>query len=84
MRPANHLLGNREENEAFCIAVEDREYAIYFTGKGEVTLNIPQGEYELHWLQIRSSRWGEPKNMEFPSTIKTPSHDQWVVLVRKI
>jgi hypothetical protein len=84
MKPANHLLSNREENEAYCIAVEDRQYAIYFTGKGKVTLDIPPGEYEVNWLQVRSSQWGEPYTMQFPGTLKTPSNDQWVVLVRKL
>lgn len=84
MRPANHLLVNREENEAFCIAVEEQEYAIYFTGRGEVALDIPPGEYEVNWLQIRSSQWGEPHIMQFPASLKTLSDDQWAVLVRRL
>jgi hypothetical protein len=84
MNPANHLLGNREENEAYCIAFEENEYAIYFTGKGEVILNIPPGKYEVNWLQIRSSHWSEAQTIEFPGSLKTPSDDQWVVLVRNL
>lgn len=83
MKPANHLLGNREENEAFSISVKELDYAVYFTGKGEVTLNISPAEYEVNWLQIRSSQWGESYHMQFPGSLKTPSNDQWVVLVRK-
>ncbi len=84
MKPANHLLTNREENEAFCISIDDKEFAIYFTGKGDVSLNVPPGEYEVNWLQIRSSQWGEPYTMQFPGTLKTPSDDQWAVLIRRI
>jgi len=83
MEPATHLLGNREENEAFCIAIDDKEFAIYFTGKGDVTLNVPPGEYEVNWLQIRSSHWGELSVMEFPAVLSTPSDDQWAVLIKR-
>ncbi|TVQ91493.1 MAG: hypothetical protein EA393_04610 [Bacteroidetes bacterium] len=84
MIPANHLLGKREENEAFCIAVDDKEFAIYFTGKGDIFLNIPPGEYEVNWLQVRSSQWGQPYNLQMPAQLKTPSDDQWVVMIRHL
>jgi hypothetical protein len=84
MKPATHLLGDREENEAFCISVDGKQYAIYFTGKGKVTLNVPPGNYEVNWLQIRSSHWGEPTTMELPGKLKTPSDDQWAVLITYI
>ncbi len=82
-KPANQLLVNREENEAYCLAIEGEEYAIYFTGKGEVELNVPAGEYEVKWLQISTSQWSIPQMMEFPGKLKTPSDDQWAVLIKK-
>ncbi len=84
MIPANHLLGNREENEAYCIAVNDKEFAIYFTGKGDIFLNIPSGEYEINWLQVRSSQWGQPYNLQMPAQLNTPSDDQWVVMIHHL
>jgi len=81
--PANHLLLNREENEAYLLAKDGEEYAIYFTGRGEVGLDVPDGEYEVRWLQVRSSHWGPAQTVEFPATLKTPTDDQWAVLIRK-
>jgi hypothetical protein len=34
--PANHLLSNREPNEAYCLAEEGSQYAVYFPDGGEV------------------------------------------------
>jgi len=83
-KPATHLLKNREENEAYCIAVQGSEYAICFTGRGGVLLDAPAGEYGVLWLQIRSSQWGQPLYLEFPAVLTTPTDDQWAVLVRKL
>jgi hypothetical protein len=81
--PSTHLLSEREENEAFCLAIPGREYALYFPGKGEVLINAEPGEYEIRWLQIRSSHWGGENIMELPGRLRTPSDDQWAVLIRK-
>jgi hypothetical protein len=82
-KPANYLLTNRNDNEAYCLAIEGNEYAIYFTGKGEVGLNVPAGKYEARWLQIRTSQWSVAKTVEFPVILKTPSDDQWAVFIKK-
>ncbi len=82
--PANNLLTNREENEAYCLALEEEEYAVYFTGEGEVGLKIPSGNYEVRWLQIRTSQWSATQSLESPGNLKTPSDDQWTVFIRKI
>lgn len=83
-KPSNHLLTNREPNEAYCLAIAGKEYAIYFTGKGEVGLNVSDGKYEARWLNIRSSKWLNAETLENPKNIKTPDNDHWVVLIRKI
>lgn len=61
-QPANHLLSEREENEAFCRAIDGKEYAVYFPNGGEVQLNtqIEAGETSIKWLDILSSEWTEP------------------------
>lgn len=82
--PAIHLLGDREENEAYCLAIEGEEYAVYFTGKGNVTLNTPPGRYAMKWLQVRTSQWSESITVNLPGELKNPSDDQWVVLIRPV
>ncbi len=81
-KPANHLLSDREPNEAFCLAAGQREFAIYFPRMGEVKLNVPAGKYETRWLNISSSEWSEPKILEFPGELKTPSDDHWAIFSR--
>jgi hypothetical protein len=83
-KPANQLLINRDENGAYCLAIEGKEYVIYFTGKGEVGLNVPAGKYEVRWLNIKTSEWGRTETMESPGALKTPSGDQWVVFIEKM
>jgi hypothetical protein len=82
-KPANHLLTDREENEAYCLAIEGKEYAIYFPGKGEVGLKIPAGKYEIRWLNILTSEWSRTETKRFTRELKTPSGDQWAVFIRK-
>ena len=82
--PANPLLTNREENEAYCLANKGVEYAVYFTGRGSVELNVPAGDYELKWLQIRTSQWSDVQPAKLPGVLETPSDDQWAVLIRPV
>jgi hypothetical protein len=82
-KPANHLLSNREANEAYCLASEEKEYAVYFPGKGDVTLNVPSGKYEIRWMNILTSEWSRIETMELPGELKTPTDDQWAVYLKK-
>ena len=82
--PATHLLKNRDENEAYCLAIEGKEYAVYFTGGGDVLLDAEPGEYEVRWLQIRTAQWSGTRTLELPSALKTPSNDQWAVFLRRL
>ena len=83
-KPSNQILTDREVNEAYCLAADGKEFAVYFPADGEVTLNAPRGKYEVKWLDISSSRWMEPARIELPGKLKTPSDDQWVVLIKKL
>lgn len=72
-RPSNHLLSEREENEAFCRAIEGEEYAIYFPAGGEVQLKttIEVGEMYIKWLDILSSEWTEPASISIQNSLAT-------------
>lgn len=82
-RPSSHLITNREENEAYCLAIEGEEYAVYFPGEGEVKINIPEGKYEIRWLNIHASEWSQAETVQFAVELKTPSVDQWAVFIKK-
>lgn len=71
--PSNHLLSEREENEAFCRAIEGEEYAIYFPAGGEVQLRttIEAGEISIKWIDILNSEWTEPRSLTIQNSLAT-------------
>ncbi|MCK5701682.1 MAG: hypothetical protein KAI29_11035, partial [Cyclobacteriaceae bacterium] len=82
--PSNHLLLEREENEAFCRAIEGKEYAIFFPkGGGEVKLNTTaeNGEISIKWLDILKSEWSETSILPIhnsKTTITAPDQKNWL------
>jgi hypothetical protein len=85
--PRNDLLGEREENEAYCRALPGREYAVYFPDGGSVTLGLGDldGEATLSWLEVLASRWTEPQAVpgEGALTLEAPGPGHWIALVRE-
>ena len=80
--PLNHLLSGRDENEAFCRAIEDKEYAIFFPNGGEVILQtaLENGELSIKWLDILKSEWTEETLISIQNskvTVKAPSQKNW-------
>ncbi len=82
--PSNYLLGDREDNEAYCMAYPGNEYIVYFPAEGSVFLDAQPGIYEMRWLQIHKSKWIEPFVIELPSDISAPDNDHWVVILKKM
>ena len=80
-KPSNHLLSGREENEAYCLAADKKEFALYFPANGNVKLNAPKGKYQARWFNIRSTQWNQPVTMDLPGVLKTPTDDQWAVFI---
>jgi hypothetical protein len=84
--PHNNLLGDREENEAYCRARPGHEYAVYFPDGGSVTLDLGalDGEASLTWLEVLEKRWSEPEPVNgggsFP--LETPGPGHWIALVQ--
>ncbi len=85
--PANQLLGERSENEAYCLAEPGKAYAVFFPGGGEVTLDISllKRGGRVRWLDIAGSRWhtGEPFDAGARRVaLRPPGDGLWVALVR--
>ncbi len=82
--PANHLLSERTENEAYCAANPGRQYAVYFTDGGSVLLN-PEGPgpFRVRWLEIENGGWTDEETVVGgqPLRLSPPGEGQWVVLV---
>lgn len=85
--PLNRLLGNRSDNEAYCLAEIGKQYAVYFTDGGSVTLDLSgaSGSFNMRWLEIAGSKWGSTNTIEGGGirTLTPPSSGQWVVLITK-
>ena len=84
--PRPDLLGDRDENEAYCLADAGREYAVYFPGRGDVSLDLAaaKGRMELRWYQIDAGRWHEASQVQGGgrARLTTPGSGQWVALIR--
>ena len=84
--PANHLLSNREENEAYVFSEEGSLYAVYFPNGGTVTLDTSaaSGSFTLKWMDIMKSEWQEEILLEEADTVEltAPSDGPWAVLIR--
>ena len=57
--PANALLQDRRDHEAYAMAIEGERYAVYFPAGGSVDLDVVPGRYEARWLDISASAWSE-------------------------
>jgi hypothetical protein len=83
--PSNHLLNEREPNEAYCLAQQGKQYAVYFTDGGEVLLDLSavEGKFELRWLDISNTIWQESIITEGTTQVKVtaPGKGQWVALI---
>jgi hypothetical protein len=57
--PNNTLLKDREPNEAYCRAINGKQYAVFFTDGGEVSLDLSasSGAGDIVWLNVLSSQW---------------------------
>jgi len=83
--PQNSLLGERDSNEAYCLAQPGSQYAVYFPDGGQVRLDVSavRGKLGVRWLDIANSRWQQPQTTEASRLLdlKTPGKGPWVLLV---
>jgi hypothetical protein len=81
VEPANELLSQREENEAYLAADLGRFYAIYFPAGGEVQLDVSaaKGALTIHWIKIDSGDLGPVRNFQGGDKIlvTTPGPGNW-------
>ena len=87
VNPANDLLSDREENEAYLAADPGRAYALYFPAGGGVTLNLADapGPFTLHWIDIDSGEWGPEQAVSGggPLPLTAPGEGNWSAAIVK-
>ncbi len=84
--PHNDLLTDREENEAYCSANPNTEYAVFFPDGGEVILDARALKHpaRVRWLNIMESTWSEPADTDVsqPIPLQCPGKGYWAVHLR--
>jgi len=83
--PHNELLGERQVNEAYCRAIPGKEYLVYFTGAGEVKLDVqsPAGQFIIYRLDILSGRWSDESTPSAGNTLSLHSNQKHLLYLIK-
>ena len=83
--PSNHLLSEREPNEAYCLAEEGKQYALYFPEGGEVMIDLSGSDANMtiRWMDIMNSEWLEEEALEGNTAVRVsaPGEGQWAALI---
>lgn len=84
--PRPDLLGERGENEAYCLAISGEAYAMYFPAGGEVVLRVDgEGSVTIRWFDFKTVKFvGDPEKARGPlARMRTPDTKQmWLAIVR--
>jgi hypothetical protein len=85
VEPANDLLTDRSDNEAYLAARPGKAYALYVTDGGKVGLKLPKGRYTLRWISVTSGEWGKRAELSGGTTVSlaAPGKGGWVAAVVK-
>lgn len=81
----NNLLSNREENEAYCRATPGKEYIVYFTDGGNVTLSLEStANLSVQWLDVMQNtlRNGDIQQANNELELIAPGNGHWIAIVK--
>ncbi len=85
LNPGNKLLTMRKENEAYLTSKPGEFYVIYFTGSGQVGLDLTDYNlaYNIKWLQLSTGEWKSELTFEGDRIVelKTPWSGSWVAVI---
>jgi hypothetical protein len=83
--PANELLADREDNEAYLAAKPGEAYAIYFPEGGSLGLDLrtQPGRYQIHWIDISTGEWAAKESLAgvVTAAITAPDQGGWVAAI---
>ena len=89
MAPDNSVLATRAENEAYALVEPARQYAVYFTGEADrsVQIDLTQVTAPLteRWLDIERCLWRAETTISGGGlhALTTPGPGQWAVLIQR-
>lgn len=85
MSPRMDLLSQRRSDEAYLMAEEGRQYAVYFPDGGAVAVNLSaaEGPLEIRWINIMTSRWTAPESIAGGESVQIspPGEGPWAALL---
>jgi hypothetical protein len=85
--PRQDLLSDRDDDEAYAMAVEGREYAVYFPAGGSVLfdLTMASGPLAMRWLNILEGTWTQTEDLEGGEVVPLapPGEGPWAALIRR-
>ncbi len=83
--PANDLLSEREDNEAYVAANPGAAYAVYFPAGGEVELDLSaaKGPMTVQWIHINTGEFGPKQQLVGGDKTKltAPDGGSWAVAI---
>ncbi len=86
-KPLNGVLSEREEHEAYCRAIEGKEYAIYFPKGGSVLLDLSKykGDFSVKWCDVLAAEWEEGTFVSGGRLVPVtaPGNQHWIALISK-
>ncbi len=87
VEPANHLLSQREANEAYLAARPGQAYALYFTDGGQVGLDLRKapGPFVLRWIEISTGEFGPQQTLAGGSVarVAAPAPGHWLAAITR-
>jgi len=82
VEPANDLLTERQENEAYLAARPGTAYVLYFTSGGSVGLDLRRapGRFDTRWINVATGEWSTRGTIEGGATVtsEAPGQGHWV------
>jgi hypothetical protein len=87
VEPANELLKDRQDNEAYLACAPGRAYALYFTNGGSVGLDLREhsGAWTLRWIDLQSGEWAGTHPLAGGSivTVQAPGRGGWIAAITR-
>jgi hypothetical protein len=86
LEPANHLLSDREPDEAYLAAKPGTAYVLFFTDGGTVSVDLRDspGTLDVRWINPATGDWGPKATLTggTVAAITAPTTARWVAAIR--
>jgi hypothetical protein len=84
--PLDHIIIDKDPNEAYCRGIEGKEYLVYFPGEGQIELKItlPGKKGRIRWLSLDDGEWHSEDEIKIGDEvlITTPTQGNWLALIQ--